>query len=133
MPFTAALAPRCRVLMDEVYAETYPDDWSFDEWWAWVIGSDEYAPDLMLVAAVGDRLVGFCHGWSRPFIKDLVVARDWRGCGLGSALLTTQLETYAAAGAEFVDLKTDVVNTTAQSLYRRLGFVVIERVEPTPS
>jgi ribosomal protein S18 acetylase RimI-like enzyme len=35
----------------------------------------------------------------------------------------------SAHGASSVELKTDVENVKAQSLYRRLGFEIVERAE----
>ena len=89
----------------------------------------EYDPSLCFVAVGAGKVVGFCHGWRMPFIKDLVVAPAWRGRGLARALVTLALETFKARGAASVDLKTDIDNEKAQSLYRRLRFVVVERVD----
>ena len=125
---TADLAPACRQLMNAVYAEGYGDQRPFEEWWQWLIADADYDPQLCYVALEGDKVVGFCHSWAGPFIKDLVVAANWRRRGLGASLLTTALATYAKRGAPFVDLKTDVENTKAQSLYRRLGFAIVEQV-----
>lgn len=125
---TLELAPACRELMNAVYAEGYGDQREFDEWWNWVTSDADYDPRLCYVAIEGPTVVGFCHSWAGPFIKDLVVAKSWRRRGLGAALLTVALESYIRRGVAEVDLKTDVDNLTAQSLYTRLGFVVVERV-----
>jgi ribosomal protein S18 acetylase RimI-like enzyme len=130
IPFGPGIAPSCRALMNVVYAEDFGDEVPFERWWPWVSGDADYDPAMMFVAADGERVVGFCHGWRAPFIKDLVVAADWRGRGLGAALLTSALNGYAARGDTSVDLKTDVDNQRAQSLYTRLGFVIVERVDP---
>ena len=125
---TPGLAPACRELMNGVYAEGYGDQRAFEEWWPWLTADADYDPKLCYVALEGGNVVGFCHSWAGPFIKDLVVAQSWRRRGLASALLTTALETYAKRGEREVDLKTDVDNLTAQALYARLGFVIVERV-----
>lgn len=132
VPFSREVAPACHALMDVVYADGFGGNRPYAEWWTWLTENQfaDYAPQHMYVARSGDGIVGFCHGWEEPFIKDLVVAGAWRKRGLGSALLTSALEGYRAAGAASVDLKTDVDNVTAQSLYRRLGFSIVERIDP---
>jgi ribosomal protein S18 acetylase RimI-like enzyme len=101
----------------------------FDKWWASLIGDPEYDPSLMYPVMQQGEVVGFCHGWSVPFVKDLVVAPEFRRRGLGGALLTMALQEFHRRGATSVDLKTDIDNEKAQSLYRRLGFVIVERVD----
>jgi ribosomal protein S18 acetylase RimI-like enzyme len=127
-PFTPEIAPACRDLMNRVYDGTFGDSMTFDAWWPWVIGDTEYDPSMMFVAVSTDGVVGFCHGWREPFIKDLVVASEWRRQGLATALLTRALTEYTGRGHTFVDLKTDTDNLRAQALYRKLGFDVVERV-----
>jgi ribosomal protein S18 acetylase RimI-like enzyme len=127
-PFTPDMAPACRELMNRVYGEAFGDTMPFDIWWPWVSQDAEYDPSMMFVATAGSDVVGFCHGWREPFIKDLVVGEAWRRRGLGAALLSRALEAYASRGAASVDLKTDVANLRARALYKKLGFVVVERL-----
>lgn len=128
VPFTETTARACRELMDRVYAEGFGDPWPFDAWWKWVTTDADYDASFMLVAVRGADIVGFCHCWTGAFVKDLVVDRSHRGQGLGGALLTLALSACKAIDAPFVDLKTDVDNLTAQSLYRKYGFTIVERV-----
>jgi len=128
-PFTKVTAYDSRELMKRVYADGLNDGGiSFDGFWEWLTTDPEYDPTLMFVATIGEMVVGFCHCWSVPFVKDLVVDPQFRRRGLGSALLTLAMAAFAARGATSIDLKTDIENETAQSLYRRLGFVIVERV-----
>jgi len=55
----------------------------------------------------------------------LAVISHQRDGGLSTALVTLALRTFAGRGASFVDLKTEMDNSKAQSLYRRLGFIVV--------
>ena len=128
--FNEANSRDCCELMNRVYGTGYgtqPE--SFEAWWATLTADAEYDPSVMFVALANGAVVGFCHCWSVPFVKDLVVDAAWRRRGLGAALLTRALQTFAARNATSIDLKTDIENTTAQSLYKRLGFVIVERVE----
>lgn len=128
VPFTPQVAPACRELMNRVYGEAFGDTMPFAVWWPWVSEDAEYDPSMMFVATAGGSVVGFCHGWHVPFIKDLVVDLPWQRRGLGAALLTLALAEYRARGKSYVDLKTDVDNLRAQSVYRKLGFTIVERV-----
>jgi ribosomal protein S18 acetylase RimI-like enzyme len=127
-PFDFETARACRQLMNRVYADGFGDPRVFGEWWQWVTTDADYAAGLMFVAVADDEVIGFCHCWTGAFIKDIVVDRRLRGRGIAAALLTLALVACRRRGAPFVDLKTDVDNRKAQSVYRRLGFEVVERV-----
>jgi ribosomal protein S18 acetylase RimI-like enzyme len=127
--FNSSIASDCLDLMTRVYGEVGYPPMPFDEWYGEVLADPAYDPTVMWAALTNHRVVGFCHCWRESFVKDLVVDRAWRGRGLGSTMLTLALETFAARGAAAVDLKTDLDNIRAQSLYRRLGFVIVERVD----
>jgi ribosomal protein S18 acetylase RimI-like enzyme len=100
-----------------------------------------------LTAAYDDahRLIGFCYGyigehgqyWTdyvaariHPSLEkawlgghfevaELAVAEDWRGKGLGRALLTTLLQ---SRGEDRIALQTLETNSQAMQLYESLGF-----------
>lgn len=81
---------------------------------------------LTLVAeAPGGELAGaavlLCQ---RPVssLASLAVAPAWRGCGIGSALLTDCLRRCRGACADEVVLEVDEDNEPALRLYRRFGF-----------
>jgi ribosomal protein S18 acetylase RimI-like enzyme len=130
VPFDKETAKEGRELMKRVYLEGLGDGGiSFEGFWHWLTTDPEYDRGLMFVAAAGGPIVGWCHCWSGSFVKDLIVAPEFRGQGIGGALLTRALQEFSRRGAPSVDLKTAVENVEAQSLYRRLGFVVVERAE----
>jgi len=126
--FDRSVAVTCRDLMDRAYGEVGYAPVRFDGWYTALIGDSEYDPALIWVAMAEGRVVGFCQCWSVPFVKDLVVDKVRRRHGLGAALLTLAMATFSERGALRLELKTDIENETAQSLYRRLGFVIVERV-----
>jgi ribosomal protein S18 acetylase RimI-like enzyme len=130
VPFTTETANTSRELMRRVYPDGLGDNnISFEGFWAWLTADSEYDPELMLVAVANRTVVGFCHCWRKAFIKNLVVEAGFRRRGLRAALLTFALEAFARRDARAVDLKTEVENIKAQSLYQRLGFLIVERVE----
>ncbi len=130
LPFTRETGYAARELMRRAYDGDLNDcNISFDGWWSWLTGDAEYDYSLMWVAGDGDgKVVGFCHCWRDRFVKDLVVDDAFRRRGLGGALLTRALATFQSRNADYVDLKTDLDNRTAQSLYKRLGFIIVEEV-----
>jgi ribosomal protein S18 acetylase RimI-like enzyme len=99
---------------------------SFEGYWEWLTTDSEFDPELIFIPEADGEVVGLCHCWTSAFVKDLVVDEPFRRRGLGAALMTLALEAFASRGAASVDLKTGVENVRAQSLYRRLGFEVVE-------
>jgi GNAT superfamily N-acetyltransferase len=55
-------------------------------------------------------------------LNDLFVAPEARGKGVGAALLNAAAEYGRRAGAVRLVLTTEVTNTTAQSVYERMGW-----------
>lgn len=97
-------------------------------WTAQMTGDEEYDPALWTLAEANDRLVGAVLCWTSGFVKDLVVQEAWRGRGLGEALLRHALHTFAARGAQAVELKVHADNSPAIRLYHRVGMRVVERL-----
>lgn len=62
------------------------------------------------------------------YIDSLAVLPQWRGHGVGRALLSAARDRAFAAGHDRVGLIVDFENPRAEALYRSLGF---ERVNPT--
>jgi RimJ/RimL family protein N-acetyltransferase len=79
-----------------------------------------------IVAAVGDQIVGLIHTEvSRHGFGELgmLVDRDWRGRGVGSALLQATIDWARAHGLHKLSLEVFAHNTAAIALYRKCGFV----------
>ncbi|CAN5526370.1 hypothetical protein BH24ACT5_BH24ACT5_05890 [soil metagenome] len=87
--------------------------------------SDERAATF--VAVVDDRLVGWAwvglESYGRTGIG-MAVAADYRGRGVGRALLDRVIRWSARRGAHKVDLEVWPHNTVAIALYERAGFQV---------
>ena len=123
--FDPAQAGVCRDLMNRAYGEAGDEPVPVGAWYNTMVGDPQYDPSLIWVATSRSAVIGFCQCWRVPFVKDLVVESGWRRRGIGAALLSRALAEFADRGASSVDLKTDIDNVKAQSLYRRLGFVVV--------
>jgi len=99
----------------------YPD-WSREEWLAWLAtDDDEFRPELSLLACHDDLPVGFIVCADR-WIVQLGVRPEWRGQGIGSALLMEVLNRFRAGGVDHVLLDVNVNNPRAARVYTRLGF-----------
>jgi mycothiol synthase len=100
--------------------------WSAEQWIAWVADDEAFRPDLSLLARDGERPVGFIV-CADEWIVQVGTRPEWRGRGLGSALVVEALRRWRAAGGERMLLDVNVNNPTAARVYARLGFEVIGR------
>lgn len=123
VPFETADKVAVHAVMLAAYAGGGGRVGTFEAWWNGLIADDEYDPRLCFVAVADRATVGFCQCWTSAFIKDLVVAPEFAGQGIGRALLLTALAAFEARGAASVDLKVEAGNHRALGLYRALGFV----------
>jgi len=88
--------------------------------------------DLLLSAFSGLELIGLCQVTSGKVLRKrhvgllgISVARDWRGQGVGTALLSRVLRwAVDDPQLERVELEVFSGNSSAQRLYERLGFEV---------
>ena len=79
-----------------------------------------------LVAEVAGEIVGQIHvDATRHGFGEIgmAVAREWRGRGVGSALMATAIEWSRAQGLHKLSLSVFAHNTAAIALYRKFGFV----------
>jgi ribosomal protein S18 acetylase RimI-like enzyme len=91
---------------------------------------------LLLVAWLQEEPIG-CgalkfHTDEPTELKRMWVAPRARGLGLGRRLLTELETAAAAAGARVVRLETNRALTEAIALYRRAGYVEVERFNAEP-
>lgn len=77
-----------------------------------------------LIATARANSDGAKHAW----VYDVMVAPEWRGQGLGKALVRLVLDHPKVRHAVFVRLGT----RDAQGLYARFGFVEVDRLPPKP-
>lgn len=79
-----------------------------------------------LVAVAEAEIVGSLHVEQSRFgfgEIGMAVAREWRGRGVGSALLEAALDWARERGLHKLSLSVFVHNTAAIALYRKFGFV----------
>ena len=89
-----------------------------------------FDPSLWLVSEDGEDITGFCLGRHRDdkvhgtvgYVGDVGVRPQWRGRGLGFALLTRMLERFTSSGLPAAGLDVDAANLTgALRLYAKAG------------
>jgi mycothiol synthase len=125
VPWTASTAP----LFFTAYRASFADRPGFpdpraDEWIA-EHRDQAFEPDLSIVALMGGEPLGFVtielrarSGW----IDQLGVVPEWRGRGLGEALLSTALSRIHVARVAQVFLHVNLNNPRAGRLFTRAGF-----------
>lgn len=117
-------------LLDAAYTgwdKTY-SPMQHDDWVSWMTG-EGFDPSCWWLAELDGKLAGVCLTWKEGWVKDIAVTDEWRGKGLGKALLLYSLGEHRRRGNRVVGLKVDGVNPTAAvPLYERVGFRVIKRL-----
>ena len=126
--FNRCQARQAHALMVEAYQAGGGDVAAFDAWWSNLVNDDEYDETSFFVALdQTGRMVGLAQCWRVPFVKDLVVAADWRRKGLGEALLLHAFSFFQRKGEPYIDLKVDRDNPSgAMRLYSRVGMKPIQ-------
>lgn len=111
---------RAQVLADPLYAASFE-------------GFGTLPDDRSLVVEVDGRVAGCC--WARTVEEyghideetpslSIALFEEYRGRGLGTALMSRMLDELAAAGYKRCSLSVDK-NNPARHLYERLGFVIL--------
>ena len=85
----------------------------------------------ILVAEIGGVVVGFVNFTTRKtilhrglsgLIDEVIVAKSYRGKGLGKQLLSSAIEKSRQLGCCEVEVSTEKTNTKAREFYRQCGF-----------
>jgi RimJ/RimL family protein N-acetyltransferase len=85
-----------------------------------------WALEGMFVACAGDEIIGWIdvarspHGYGEI---GMAIAREWRGRGVGSALLETAIAWARESGLHKLSLSVFPHNAAGIALYRKHGFV----------
>jgi mycothiol synthase len=103
------------------------ESWKHD-----MIDMRPHDPSLWIVAWAGENIVGecLCHvsrqgGAKDAWVSTVGIRREWRGRGLGRAVLAFGLEKLQASGFETASLHVDSENISAVNLYRSLEMDVV--------
>ena len=102
-----------------------------DPWSVTSIGSEVNNPlSLWLVAVDGERVIGYVGsqsvlGWAD--MMNLAVAPEYRRLGIGEKLVTELISQLKDNQVTCLTLEVRFSNTSAISLYHKLGFVEVGR------
>ena len=83
---------------------------------------------VVIVHEPDQRVAGYIIYWhirDEVQINNIALHPDFRGLGIGEAVLTVILKEVRGTGATFVTMEVRPSNTPAVSLYRKLGFKVL--------
>ena len=87
---------------------------------------------LVVVRKPGDEVVGYIIFWlirEDVPVNNIAIHPDFRGRGLGEALMRHVIEKVRARGATFMTLEVRRSNAGAVALYKKLGFEILGRRE----
>ena len=118
-----AEAREIKQLLDLAYAEEFHHQpATFENWSRFMFEDPMFDAGVWFLAVADGKIVGAALNWDEGYIKDLVVHPDWRGRGLGKALVYQTFGEFKRRGLPRVTLKTDSNNPTdAWRLYERAG------------
>jgi mycothiol synthase len=118
-----AEAREIKELLDLAYAEEFHHQpATFENWSRFMFDDPMFDAGVWFFAVADGKIVGAALNWDEGYIKDLVVHPDWRGRGLGKALVYETFGEFKRRGLPRVTLKTDSNNPTdAWRLYERAG------------
>ena len=86
----------------------------------------------ILVAEIGGVVVGFVNFTTRKtilhrglsgLIDEIIIAKNYRGKGLGKQLLSSAIEKSRQLGCCEVEVSTEKINVKAREFYRQCGFM----------
>jgi mycothiol synthase len=118
-----AEAREIKELLDLAYAEEFHHQpATFESWSRFMFEDPMFDATVWFLAVADGKIVGAALNWDEGYIKDLVVHPDWRGRGLGKALVYQTFGEFKRRERPRVTLKTDSNNPTdAWRLYERAG------------
>jgi len=108
-----------------------------EEWVKAVLGIYHQDPNLVKIAVMDEKIVGYCisvkrlHNyegvvmdvtWNSAYIWDLFVLKQCRNMGIGTALLNDAMAYLLSIDTEKVGLLVNYWNENAKKLFEKLGF-----------
>ncbi|MEX0991431.1 MAG: GNAT family N-acetyltransferase [Actinomycetota bacterium] len=123
--------------MHGMHAEAYEDHWGDSEWDTFenfrhlLIEDETFDPSLVFLAVDGGRIVGdavmltgTADNPEGAFLTDLAVLREYRGRGIGTALLHEAIREVHGRGLRLVTSMVDSQSLTgADRIYERIGLL----------
>lgn len=108
----------------EIEHASFSSPWSLEAFKA-ELKDNEYARYLCL--ELNDQVIGYMGLWfilDEGHITNIAITPNYRGQRWGEFLMRSVMAKMAEQGMERMTLEVRVSNSSAQSLYKRLGFVI---------
>ena len=109
----------------DVESETFTNPWT-REMYAWELQNRSVC-HIYVARTPECRVAGFCAFWlvfDEIHINNVAIRPEYRGRGMGTAVLHHVLAEASRLGARRATLEVRASNTGAKRLYERLGFYV---------
>jgi ribosomal-protein-alanine N-acetyltransferase len=106
----------------EVEKRSFPTPWPEKAFYDEILHNQFARYEVVEVDGV---VAGYCGMWlilDEAHITNIAIHPDYRGKGLGKALLKHMMQLAASLGSMKMTLEVRVSNEIAQSLYRKMGF-----------
>jgi ribosomal protein S18 acetylase RimI-like enzyme len=91
----------------------------------------EVHPELLLVAVVGDDVIGTTmagYDGHRGWLYSVAVRADYRGTGVGALLLQGAEEKLRALGCAKINIQVTDANKAVVGFYEKLGYAIEPRI-----
>jgi len=89
--------------------------------------------EYFYVAELKGKVIGFIvgdlRGRSYGHIVSIAVDEQYRGKGIGRCLIEKLIEKFKRKGVKIVKLEVAVSNNVAQSMYKKIGFKIVDCIE----
>ncbi len=106
---------------------SYPNPWS-ESTFRGEIQNTSISFPLVVLRRPENQVVGYIIYWhikDDVQVNNIAVHPEFRGRGIGEALMKHVLEKVRRAGVTFVNLEVRTSNASARSLYKKLGFEIL--------
>jgi len=97
---------------------------TLENWRKWILRGGRYDPQYFVLVRDGSRLAGIALSYAEEtggWIRQLAVAKDYQGKGLGGRLLRHMFWVFSNQGLKSVGLGVASANKTATRFYERNG------------
>jgi ribosomal protein S18 acetylase RimI-like enzyme len=114
-----------------LWQEAFPDDPPWNAAEIAIPAKLAVQPDLFFVALDGDQVVGSImagYDGHRGWLYALAVLNSHRRRGVGAALVLGAEDRLRSAGCDKINLQVRSTNAALVGFYRRLGYVIEERI-----
>jgi len=81
-----------------------------------------------VVEGSAEEILGYVVCWNiagEAHLLNIAVHPDFRGCGIGKALVLETIRRAGRAGSKWIQLEVRTGNEQAQTLYRNCGFIFV--------